>query len=687
MYKMLSAVALSALLCACGGGGSGAGSSAGSASGTYTAASGVAQKGPLIKGSTVTAQELNAMLSPTGKQYTFQVNSDLGTFSPTSSFGSQYIGLTATGYYFDEVAGAVSGSTVTLEGVSDLSTDPVLNVNLLTTLAYPRVVHLVTVSGLSVSAARAQAESEVLAALHIPASASVGSFGSLDLSKGSDGDKMLAAISSLFVYGHTAGQLSSLIASFQSDLADNGVIDSAATRTALATASAGLDPAAVAGNLTTAYTSLGITFTATDISNWIDQDGDGVVGKYRFLASGSAPSTVYTSGSYVVGATEAGKTFSVSAGTLLVNGVATSGSSVTAQAGDTLAIRLTSGATAATRVSSYLSEGSQHVAAFIVSVPGLNPLAGNVSQSGSADGAAASASFNAPYGLASDSSGNVYVADEYNNTIRMISPAGVVTTLAGTAGVTGSTDGFGTSTLFNDPSGLAVDSAGNVYVADTNNSTIRKITPTGTVTTLAGTAGVTGTTDGTGSAARFNHPNSVAVDNAGNVYVADSVNDTIRKITPAGVVTTLAGVPGIWTYSGTLNSTGAATFNNPMGIAVDSVGNVYVAETGNNAIRKISADGTVTTLARATSSITINQPIGVAVGNGGMVYVTNYADQTLLQITPAGVVTTVVGASGQTGNQLGALPGLVTQPVGVTVLPSGLLAFNSGNAIIEASLQ
>ena len=151
--------------------------------------------------------------------------------------------------------------------------------------------------------------------------------------------------------------------------------------------------------------------------------------------------------------------------------------------------------------------------------------------------------------------GNVFVADTDNNTIRKITPAGVVTTLAGTAGLSGSADGTGAAAASTRPDGVAVDGAGNVFVADTDNYTIRKITPAGVVTTLAGTAGSSGSADGTGAAARFIEPYGVAVDGAGNVFVADTGNNTIRKITPAGVVTTLAGTAG---SSGSADGTGAA---------------------------------------------------------------------------------------------------------------------------------
>src|SRR5439155_1695244 len=141
-----------------------------------------------------------------------------------------------------------------------------------------------------------------------------------------------------------------------------------------------------------------------------------------------------------------------------------------------------------------------------------------------------------------DSSGNVYVADSDNHTIRKITPAGAVTTLAGFAGSFGSVDGTGSVARFRRPRGVATDSSGNVYVGDTDNHAIRKITPAGSVSTLAGLAEGLGSADGMGSAARFYHPLGVSTDSNGNVYVADWDNQTIRKITPDGAVTTLAGL-------------------------------------------------------------------------------------------------------------------------------------------------
>ena len=214
----------------------------------------------------------------------------------------------------------------------------------------------------------------------------------------------------------------------------------------------------------------------------------------------------------------------------------------------------------------------------------VTTFAGGVN--GSTDGTGADARFNSPYGVAVDGDGNVYVADTSNHTIRKITAAGVVTTLAGTAGSFGSADGTGADARFFYPYGVAVDGDGNVYVADRANHTIRKITPAGVVTTLAGAAGSSGSADGTGAVARFNYPDGVAVDGGGNVYVADTSNHTIRKITPAGVVTTLVGAA---TENGFSDGRGPlARLYAPYGVAVDGGGNVYVADYANHAIRKVT---------------------------------------------------------------------------------------------------
>jgi hypothetical protein len=366
----LTLVSISMLLASCGGGG-GSSTPAAPAPTTYIAKSGVAQKGPLIKGSTVTAQELDSNLSPTGKQYTYQTASDLGTFSPTSNFGSQYIGVNATGYYFDEVQNAVSSGPITLNGYSDLATESVLNINLLTTLAYQRIQHLVVDSHLTFTAARTQAEREVLTALNIPP-ASYGSFSILDLGGSSDGDHILAAISSIFVYGNSGGPLSVLMANFQSDLGTNGVITNAATKSALAAAAKAINAPAIAANLTQEYSSVGVIFTATDIAEWIDQDGDGVVGKFKFQVPDATPSSAFTLPAFVVNSV-AGTSVSVSAGRLSVNGTQVTGAA-SVQAGDTLAVSPGVGAFSNGTLAIYLVSGTTKTAR-VTFVSGLLSIA------------------------------------------------------------------------------------------------------------------------------------------------------------------------------------------------------------------------------------------------------------------------------------------------------------------------
>jgi sugar lactone lactonase YvrE len=283
----------------------------------------------------------------------------------------------------------------------------------------------------------------------------------------------------------------------------------------------------------------------------------------------------------------------------------------------------------------------------------VSTLAGT-GQSGSGDGVGAAASFNHPRSVAVGSSGTVYVADSGNHTIRKITLAGDVSTLAGTAGQAGSTDGLGAAARFNGPNGVATDSAGNVYVADSSNHTIRKITPAGQVSTLAGAAGQNGSTDGLGAAARLHGPNGVATDSAGNVYVADGSNHTIRKITPTGQVGTVAGLAG---QSGYLDGVGAAAqFHQPYGIAADPAFNIYVADTYNNGIRRMTPAAEVTTIAGMGTGQPIDgvgaaarfaYPHETAVDGDGNVYVADHYwralltfEQSIRKITPAGVVST-----------------------------------------------
>ena len=332
----------------------------------------------------------------------------------------------------------------------------------------------------------------------------------------------------------------------------------------------------------------------------------------------------------------------------------------------------------------YFSENSSHRIRKITPAGIVTTIAGSTNPSanpGSSDSIQERARFSDPYGVAVDLEGNVYVADQTNNRIRKITSEGVVTTLAGTT--QGFQDGTGTNASFFRPRAVAVDSAGNVYVADTNNNRIRKITSTGVVTTLAG-SGTGQFADGTGTNASFFSPHGVAVDSAGNVYVADYTNQRIRKITPAGVVTTLAG-SGTQAFA---DGTGTnASFFNPIGVAVDSAGNVYVSDYSNNRIRKITPDGVVTTLAGSTSGYTdttkngavsgalLNIPRAVAVDSSSTIYVADTSNNRIRKITSTGVVTTLAGS------------GIATFADGTGTnasfnLPNGVAVDSSGNVYV-----
>ncbi len=322
--------------------------------------------------------------------------------------------------------------------------------------------------------------------------------------------------------------------------------------------------------------------------------------------------------------------------------------------------------------------------------------AGLATVSGSAEGPGTAARFNSPVGVAVDAAGNAYVADSSNSTIRAITSAGMTSTLAGSAGMPGAVEGQGSTARFRFPDGVAVDGSGNVYVADTSNHTIRKITSAGVASTLAGLAGTSGFADGT-TTARFNFPRGVAVDGSGNVYVADTNNCTIRKITPAGVVSTLAGTPGSCISA---DGTGSvARFGFPQGIASDGSGNLYVADSNNHTLRKVvpsGAFGTASTLAGlagtsgsadGTGNVArFNFPSGVAVDGSGNVYVADTNNHTIRKVTPSGAVgavTTIAGSVTSFGALPGPLPASLYRPSGIALTPAGDLIVTTSNCLIQ----
>ena len=224
----------------------------------------------------------------------------------------------------------------------------------------------------------------------------------------------------------------------------------------------------------------------------------------------------------------------------------------------------------------------------------VGTVAGKAGMIGRMNGVGAAALFSSPFSIALDGAGNLYVADRDNHVIRRIDGSQAVTTFAGTTGVPpGHADGPAATATFGLVTGVTIDSTGYMYVVDSTNDTIRGINQ-GLVTTVAGAATVPGGVDGTGTSARFRQPSDVAVDAQGNVYVADRNNHTIRKISD-GAVTTLAGLA---LMPGSTDGQGKdARFDSPNSVAVDSAGNVYVADTGNATIRRITPDGVTTTLA------------------------------------------------------------------------------------------
>lgn len=339
----------------------------------------------------------------------------------------------------------------------------------------------------------------------------------------------------------------------------------------------------------------------------------------------------------------------------------------------------------------YVADTDNHIIRKIVlSGPTLSTFAGTSGTYGSANGIGGSASFYFPRGVTVDSTGNVYVADSRNWAIRKITSAGVVGNYAGIAGA-GRVDGNGSAAGFDNPQGAAKDSAGNIYVADTANHTIRKITPSGAVSIYAGQAGSSGSQEGAGTtSARFNSPVGVAVDNADILYVADTSNHTIRKIpttgASAGIVSTIAGLALTPEYidGALVSGVSTARFNAPRSLTTDSAGNIYVVDRNNQAIRKITPDGTVSTFAgtytipvaskvgvigfadgNGTTVASFNYPWGITADSAGNLYVTDNGNNTIRKITPAGIVSTIAGKAGSTGSADGGGVARFNYPTGI----------------------
>ena len=327
----------------------------------------------------------------------------------------------------------------------------------------------------------------------------------------------------------------------------------------------------------------------------------------------------------------------------------------------------------------------------------IRTLAGSTN-SGATNGFGSNARFNHPVGVAADSVGSIYVADTQNSTIRKITPDGYASTLAGLAGNYGSTDGTGANARFYGPQGIAAGPSNQLYVADTANNTIRQISPSGVVSNFAGVPGSFNSLDGPSGYAQFYHPEGVAADPAGNIYVADTWNHTIRVIGFLSQVTTLAGLGGNYGAADGTNS--KARFNRPTGLAIDSSTNLFVTDSLNHTIRKITRSGLVTTIAGlagvwgsadgTNNAARFYLPQGISITSSGDLFVTDSGNQTIRKVSAIGtnwVVTTVAGSSGLAGytNGAGAVA-LFDFPSGLTSDSAGYLYLaDLGNNVIRTT--
>ena len=317
-------------------------------------------------------------------------------------------------------------------------------------------------------------------------------------------------------------------------------------------------------------------------------------------------------------------------------------------------------------------------------LPGVvTTFAGKPTRPGTADGIGTAARFNNPQGIAVDSAGNVYVADSGNDTIRKITTSGSVSTIAGQAGAIGVVNATGTAALFNGPTGLVVDSTGNIYVTDFYNYVIRKITPAGVVTTPYGQVNTPGALDGIGTGALFNSPIGIAIDGSNNLYVADSQvpevvaspvpgNTILRRITPAGVVSTIAGTPDV---TGTNDGTGpAAQFDSLQGVAVNHAGVIYLCDTYNQTMRGGGLPPLITTL-QGTQTVNAGQSVTFSVGVTGS---GTFTYQWYLNgVVISGATSSSYTIPGTTAGNAGVYTVMVTDPYGTSTSSNYTLTVNT----------
>jgi uncharacterized protein (TIGR03437 family) len=316
----------------------------------------------------------------------------------------------------------------------------------------------------------------------------------------------------------------------------------------------------------------------------------------------------------------------------------------------------------------------------------INTVAGTGELNYSGDGGLATSARLSPYGLSTDASGNLYVAEQANNRVRKISPGGIVTGAAGN-GVQGYSGDGGpaVSAELNNPYGVAVDTAGNLYIADRGNNRVRMISSAGLITTIAGngTLGYSGD-DAAATSARLFGTSSVAVDPSGAVYIADSFNSRIRRVSKTGIITTVAG-NGVTGYSGDGGPATSASLSEPFGVILDGSGNLYIADTYNNRIRKVSSTGIISTIAGTgiagfsgdggpAVSAMIYDPFAIAIDGSGNLFIADSENNRIREVSPEGIISTIAG-NGKTGYAGDAGPAASAE-IGA---PFGLAVDNSGN--------
>ncbi|WP_289058700.1 gliding motility-associated C-terminal domain-containing protein [uncultured Flavobacterium sp.] len=320
----------------------------------------------------------------------------------------------------------------------------------------------------------------------------------------------------------------------------------------------------------------------------------------------------------------------------------------------------------------------------------VTTFAGN-GTTGSQNGTGNQASFNVPQGMAIDALGNIFIVDVYNHLIRKITPQGNVSTFAG-SGNPGSQNGTGINASFNNPIDIAIDASGNLFISDSGNHKIRKITPTGVVSTFAG-SGVKKFEDGNGTDASFNIPFGLVFDSMQNLFVVDSFNNRIRKITPSGVVTTIAGNGNIGSADGNGNN---SNFNFPQGITIDDHDNLFIADVYNNKIRKISPSEVVTTYAGTgvagmkdgdIKDSSFDGPADVSFDSFKNLIIADLNNNIIRKITPLGAVTTIAG-NGQKGDFDGtATNATFNAPTAIVINVSGEIFITTRSNTIRKILN